>query len=131
MDGLASGATAMDASDCITVVITDGCGIYWPVLAKMDALTGHITIRLVAYNDAERKPHLAKMDASEGVYTAITAISIKEWGQALGNSTITSDIVDRLFEGAGIINITKGISSRTHGPHAAQQPAAPKTLTQP
>ncbi len=35
--------------------------------------------------------------------------NIKEWGQALGNSTITSDIVDRLFEGAGIINIAKGI----------------------
>jgi hypothetical protein len=73
MDGLASGATAMDASDCITVVITDDCGIHWPVLAKMDALTGHIVIKLVAYNDAEKKPHLAKMDASENVYTAITA----------------------------------------------------------
>lgn len=60
-----------------------------------------------------------------------SSISLKEWGQALGNSTITSDIVDRLFEGAGIINITKGISYRTHGPRATQQPAAPKTLTQP
>jgi hypothetical protein len=75
MDGFASGATQMDASDHITVVITDGCDIRWPVLAKMDALTGHFIITLVPCNGAEKKPHLAKMDASENVYTVITESS--------------------------------------------------------
>ena len=75
MDGFASGATAMDASEHITVVITDGCDIRWPVLAKMDALTGHFAITLVPCNGAEKKPHLAKMDASENIYTAITVSS--------------------------------------------------------
>ena len=47
-----------------------------------------------------------------------TSISFEEWGDALGNPSITHAIVDRLFHRAGVINIRPGRSYRTEGPHA-------------
>ena len=47
-----------------------------------------------------------------------TSISFEEWGDALGNPSITHAIVDRLFHNAGVINIRPGRSYRTEGPHA-------------
>ena len=50
-----------------------------------------------------------------------TSISFEEWGDALGNPSITQAIVDRLFDHAGIINIRPGRSYRTEGPNAPKQ----------
>ena len=47
-----------------------------------------------------------------------TSISFEEWGDALGNPSITHAIVDRLFHHAGVINIRPGRSYRSDGPHA-------------
>ena len=49
-------------------------------------------------------------------------ISFQEWGQAIGNPSITSAIVDRLFDRACIINIHPGRSYRTEGPYAPKLP---------
>jgi DNA replication protein DnaC len=51
-----------------------------------------------------------------------TAISIEEWGNALGNPSITHAIVDRLFHQAHVINIHPGISYRSQGPNSPQRP---------
>jgi len=45
-------------------------------------------------------------------------ISFQEWGQAIGNPSITNAIVDRLLYKACLININPGRSYRTEGPHA-------------
>ena len=45
-------------------------------------------------------------------------ISFQEWGQAIGNPSITNAIVDRLLYKACLININPGLSYRTEGPHA-------------
>jgi DNA replication protein DnaC len=45
-------------------------------------------------------------------------ISFQEWGQAIGNPSITNAIVDRLFDRAHLINIHPGRSYRTEGPYA-------------
>ena len=47
-----------------------------------------------------------------------SAISFEEWGQVMGNSSITNAIVDRLFDNAALVNIRSGRSYRTEGPHA-------------
>ena len=47
-----------------------------------------------------------------------SGISLQEWSSALGNPTITNDIVDRLFHRASVINIRPGRSYRSQGPHA-------------
>jgi DNA replication protein DnaC len=47
-----------------------------------------------------------------------TSISFEQWGDALGNPSITHAIVDRLFHQARVINIRPGRSYRTEGPHA-------------
>ena len=47
-------------------------------------------------------------------------ISIQDWGNALGNPSITNAIVDRLFHNASVINITQGRSYRTQGPCAPE-----------
>ncbi len=47
-----------------------------------------------------------------------TSISLEQWGGALGNTSITNDIADRLFHNAGVINIRPGRSYRTEGPNA-------------
>ncbi|MBF0433376.1 MAG: ATP-binding protein [Fibrobacteria bacterium] len=45
-------------------------------------------------------------------------ISFEEWGQTMGNPSVTNAIVDRLFEKACLINIRSGRSYRTEGPNA-------------
>jgi DNA replication protein DnaC len=45
-------------------------------------------------------------------------ISFQQWGETLGNTSITNAIVDRLFDRAHLININPGRSYRTQGPHA-------------
>jgi len=47
-----------------------------------------------------------------------SSISFEEWGQIMGNPSITNAIVDRLFDHAALINIRFGRSYRTEGPHA-------------
>ncbi len=49
-----------------------------------------------------------------------SGISLEEWGVAFGNNAITSDIVDRLFHHASVINIRQGRSYRTEGPNAPE-----------
>lgn len=44
-------------------------------------------------------------------------ISFQQWGEAIGNPSITNAIVDRLFDKACLININPGRSYRTEGPH--------------
>jgi len=55
-----------------------------------------------------------------------TSISFEEWGDALGNPSITHAIVDRLFHHAGVINIRPGRSYRSEGPHAPKLPHSDK-----
>jgi DNA replication protein DnaC len=51
-----------------------------------------------------------------------SSISFEEWGQMMGNSSVTNAIVDRLFDHAALINIRSGRSYRTEGPHAPHAP---------
>ncbi|MBF0234705.1 MAG: ATP-binding protein [Desulfamplus sp.] len=45
-------------------------------------------------------------------------ISFEEWSTALGNLSITANIIDRIFHKACLINIKPGKSYRTQGPHS-------------
>jgi len=56
-------------------------------------------------------------------------ISFQEWGQVLGNPSITNAIVDRLFDHACLININPGRSYRTQGPNAPQLNPHPSNQT--
>lgn len=58
-----------------------------------------------------------------------TGISFEQWGEALGNPSITHAIVDRIFHHAKVINIRPGRSYRTEGPHAPklEQTQEPKS----
>ncbi len=48
-----------------------------------------------------------------------TKISLEQWGEALGNPSVTHAIVDRILHHAKIVNIRPdGRSYRTEGPHA-------------
>ena len=47
-----------------------------------------------------------------------TKISLEQWGEALGNPSVTHAIVDRILHHAKVINIRPGRSYRTEGPHA-------------
>lgn len=49
-----------------------------------------------------------------------TSISFEEWGDALGNPSITHAVIDRLFHRARVINIQPGRSYRTEGPNAPE-----------
>jgi len=49
-----------------------------------------------------------------------TNISLQDWTQALGNVSIAHAIIDRILDHAHIINIRKGRSYRSQGPHAPQ-----------
>jgi DNA replication protein DnaC len=51
-----------------------------------------------------------------------TAISLEEWGNALGNPSLVHAIVDRLFHHAHVINIHPGLSYRSQGPNAPKRP---------
>lgn len=45
-------------------------------------------------------------------------LAISEWGKVLGNEPLTAAIVDRLMDGAHVINIRRGKSYRSEGPEA-------------
>lgn len=45
-------------------------------------------------------------------------LAIREWGKVLGNVPLTAAIVDRLMDGAHVINIRRGKSYRSEGPDA-------------
>ncbi len=45
-------------------------------------------------------------------------LAIKDWGKVLGNVPLTAAIVDRLMDGAHVINIRRGKSYRSEGPEA-------------
>ena len=55
-------------------------------------------------------------------------LSVKAWGQLLGNPALTASLVDRLMERAHVINIRRGRSYRTEGPDAS--PDCPTELAQ-
>ena len=55
-------------------------------------------------------------------------LSVKQWGKALGNPTLTASLVDRLMERAHVINIKRGRSYRTHGPDAPPESDRPVDL---
>lgn len=46
-------------------------------------------------------------------------LSVKEWGDVLGNPPLTASLVDRLMERAHVLNIRRGRSYRTEGPDAS------------
>lgn len=52
-------------------------------------------------------------------------LSVKAWGKALGNTTLTASLVDRLMQRAHVINIKHGKSYRTHGPDAPPEDDRP------
>lgn len=53
-------------------------------------------------------------------FIVTTSISFEEWGDALGNPSITHAIIDRLFHRAKVINIQPGRSYRTEGPNSPE-----------
>jgi DNA replication protein DnaC len=46
-------------------------------------------------------------------------LSVRQWGEILGDVSLTASLVDRLMERAHVINIRKGRSYRTEGPEAS------------
>ncbi len=46
-------------------------------------------------------------------------LSVKDWGDVLGNPPLTASLVDRLMEHAHVLNIRHGRSYRTEGPDAS------------
>lgn len=58
-------------------------------------------------------------------------LTVKQWGKALGNPTLTASLVDRLMERGHVINIRRGISYRTHGPEAPSEIDLPDELSAP
>jgi DNA replication protein DnaC len=55
-------------------------------------------------------------------------LSVKQWGKALGNASLTASLVDRLMERAHVVNIKHGKSYRTHGPDAPPESDRPDGL---
>lgn len=70
------------------------------------------------------------VDARHGRASTIVSsnLSIKRWGAALGNPTLTASLVDRLMERSHIINIRRGRSYRLHGPEAPPAEDRPTDL---
>lgn len=58
-------------------------------------------------------------------------LNVKEWGKVLGNAALTASMVDRLMEGAHVINIRRGRSYRLHGPDAPPSTDQPDELASP
>lgn len=52
-------------------------------------------------------------------------LAISEWGKVLGNVALTAAIVDRLMDGAHVINIRRGKSYRSEGPDAPPEHERP------
>lgn len=57
-------------------------------------------------------------------------LPISAWGEVLGNTSLTAAIVDRLMEGAHIINTKKAKSYRSEGPEAPPEEDRPHDLGQ-
>lgn len=70
------------------------------------------------------------IEARHGRRTTILSsnLNIREWGQVLGDATLTASMVDRLMERAHVINIKKGRSYRTEGPDAPPVEDQPDAL---
>jgi DNA replication protein DnaC len=73
------------------------------------------------------------IDARYGRRSTILSsnLSVKQWGKALGNPTLTASLVDRLMERGHVINIKRGRSYRTHGPDAPPEDDRPSDLVDP
>lgn len=56
-------------------------------------------------------------------------LAINTWGKVLGNVPLTAAIVDRLMDGAHVINIRRGKSFRSEGPEAPPEQDRPDGLT--
>jgi DNA replication protein DnaC len=68
--------------------------------------------------------------ARNGKATIVSSnLSIDEWGDILGNRTLTASLADRLMERAHVINIKRGKSYRTEGPDAPPPSDRPAGLT--
>ncbi len=48
-------------------------------------------------------------------------LSVKAWGDILGNPALTASLVDRLMERAHVINVRRGRSYRAQGPDASEE----------
>lgn len=99
-------------------------------LARMDLLI------IDDVRDVPPKPEYASLmydvvNARHGKKATIVSsnISVKSWGKALGNPTLTGSLVDRLMNRAHVINIKRGKSYRTHGPEAPPEHEHPSGLT--
>jgi DNA replication protein DnaC len=60
--------------------------------------------------DARYRAHRAMIMSSN--------LGVRAWSKVLGDAALTTAILDRLMEGAHVLNIKPGISYRTHGPDA-------------
>lgn len=85
--------------------------------------------------DMPAKPEYASLlydviDARYGRCSTMVSsnLSVKQWGKALGNPTLTGSLVDRLMERAHVINIRRGKSYRADGPEAPPQDDRPPGL---
>jgi DNA replication protein DnaC len=83
--------------------------------------------------DLPTKPEYASLlydvvDARHGRSCTMVSsnLSVKQWGKALGNPTLTASLVDRLMERAHVVNIKHGRSYRTHGPDAPPESDRPE-----
>lgn len=70
------------------------------------------------------------IEARHGKRTTLVSsnLSVKDWGTALGNPTLTASLVDRLMERAHVLNIKRGRSYRVHGPDAPPEEERPQGL---
>jgi len=108
-----------------------------------DSTTDRLVARLARFHlliiddlrDLPPKPAYASLlydvvDARYGRRSTIVSsnLSVKQWGQALGNPTLTASLVDRLMERGHVINIKRGRSYRTHGPDAPPEDDRPTDL---
>lgn len=57
-------------------------------------------------------------------------LSVREWGEVLGNPALTAAMVDRLMEHAHVLNIRRGRSYRSEGPDAPPEQDRPEELAQ-
>ncbi len=57
-----------------------------------------------------------------------SSITFQEWGEMLGNPSLTHAIVDRLMHKASVVNILSGRSYRTEGPQAPTSASPPSPV---
>ncbi|MBM3271145.1 MAG: IS21-like element helper ATPase IstB [Candidatus Sericytochromatia bacterium] len=69
------------------------------------------------------------VEARHGKGTVLSSnLAIRDWGAVLGNSALTAATVDRLMEGAHVINVKKGKSYRFEGPDGPPEEDRPEGL---